>query len=147
MARGRAMTLRLPILMHDSHPQGELKKSSEEVCWNWKVEMKWDLELLPLESSTIPKAEEPAIQSQPKSLILKIPLFSACSSLCVWRPLFYWERVYLIREVFSALCTLIKLYMGQITGFLVLFLVWKYATNFPISNRSVLFRVSSSGKL
>ena len=23
--------------------------------------------------------------------------------------------------------------MGQITGFLVLFLVWKYATNFPIS--------------
>lgn len=32
VARGRAMTLRLPILMNDSYPQGELKKSSEEVC-------------------------------------------------------------------------------------------------------------------
>lgn len=92
--------------------------------------MKWDLKLLFLECSTIPKAVEPAIQSRPKSLILKIPLFSASSSLSVWSPLFYWERVYFIPEVFSALCTLIKLYMGQITGFLVLFLVWKYATNF-----------------
>ena len=32
VARGRATTLRLPILMNDSYPQGELKKSSGEVC-------------------------------------------------------------------------------------------------------------------
>ena len=97
VARGRATTLRLPILMNDSYTQGELKKSSEEVCWNWKVEMKWDLELLPLESSTIHTQGWEIWQF----LYWKFH-FSACSSLCVWSPLFYWERVYFIPEVFSA---------------------------------------------
>lgn len=72
-------------------PKGRLNKPSEEACWHWKVELRWDLRSLPLESSAISKAEEPALQSWPKSLILRIPLFSTCSSQCAWSAVFYWK--------------------------------------------------------